>query len=560
VKVFPYNGPGIASRELDSFQDNFPEADAINMLTPGAMHVRLDMANNISLATALRNDPGDSMVLDVVAVRSGAALAGNPVMHYTIQPATPGASDPFLAFRTTPLTGSFAGWPAVGLAGPVPDKFAFDLPDSGTLFPGDVMHYYIEATDEVNLLNPQTSTLPANTAGYGDFSNPEAYNTSYVVHALPTIVPAGFGLFKQPSVLFWNDFANRGGENEWYGSLNNLGMVAGTDYDIYYTNGPSSGVGNGIGGRTTGLALGDYSTLLYTSGNLGVNTISNGDFNNDAGDDVSALTNWLAAGNKNLFMTGDDLVSDMALNGGAATLTFTESVMGVNLVPQGDNLRPFITNQATPLVLAINPNPVWPGTCSWIAYGGCFSINTFDAVTTRVGAVRLAEFADKNGDPGAYSFSAATLFTSGTNTCISLPYDFMYVYDSPAGCLKINAPLSTRAQMLEDVLNYFGETPSGSVSATDLPEKQFAVQNYPNPFNPSTKISYTIKRPGNLMMKVFNVRGELVKTLIDGHVESSNFVMWDGTNNQGSNVSSGVYFVETRSNGEVRVNKMALMK
>ena len=551
VKVFPYVGPGMATRELDMINDNFPEVDAINLGALNTLHVRFDMANNISLAAHLRNDPGDSMVVDIVPVRTGAALAGAPEFHYTID-----ANPVFNAFRTTATSGMVLGIVAVGTSGiPDPDAWAFDLPDTGTLFPGDVLHYYIRAGDDV-AGDVQYATMPADISGFGDFSDPLAYNSTYVIHALPTIDSDGFGGFTTPGVIFWNDFANRGGEAEWYSAFNNLGMASGADYDIYYTNGPSSGVGNGIGGRSNGLALEHYTDMIYTAGNLGVNTLSNGDFDNDAGNDIGALVTWMAAGNKDIFMTGDDVASDLGINAGASGLSFLEDVMGLNI--STNDVRSFIGNQTTPLVLAVAGNPVITNVNSWIAYGGCFGINTFDGVTIRAGATRLAEFGDPNNNPGAYAYSAATLNVyNTTNRIVSMPYDMGYIYSNPGA--KVGAPLSARAQVLSDVLDYFGV--AGSVPATPvLPSTKFAASNYPNPFNPSTKISYTIKAAGHLTMKIYNVRGELVKTLIDGHVEASDFVMWDGTNNQGSNVSSGVYFYEARMGSNVVVNKMALVK
>jgi flagellar hook assembly protein FlgD len=88
----------------------------------------------------------------------------------------------------------------------------------------------------------------------------------------------------------------------------------------------------------------------------------------------------------------------------------------------------------------------------------------------------------------------------------------------------------------------------------------FAVRNYPNPFNPSTRIEYTLARPGHLSLKVFNLKGELVKTLIDERRETGGFVVWDGTDDRDSQVASGVYFYEARSAGEVKVDKMVLIK
>ncbi len=551
VKVFPYAGPGMRARELDLANDNFPEVDALDFADLGAMHVRFDMANNISLATHMRNDPGDSMVVDIAPVRSGASLAGSPEMHYIIA-----ANPVFNAYRTTATSGFVLGVPAVGASGlPQPDRWAFDLPDTGTLFPGDVLHYYIRAGDEV-AGDIQWATMPADLTGYGDFSDPLAYNSTFVIHALPTITSDGFGGYNLPGMLFWNDFANRGGEDEWYGAFRSLGLQAGVDYDIYYTNGPSSGVGNGLGGRTSGLALKNYHDLLYTAGNLGVNTIANGDFNNDAGDDIGAILTWLSDGHKDLLLTGDDVASDLAINAGVNGLGFVESVMGLNVT--SDFLPAFIDNQVSPLVLASSGNPVFLNINTWIAYGGCQGLNTFDAVTTRTGAARLAEFGDPNGNSGAYGFSAATLnFYNTTNRIISLPYDLMYVYTDPQA--KVAAPLPGRGQILSDVLDYFGVV--GTAQPSPVPAVgRLAVAHWPNPFNPATRISYTIGAPGHLSLKIYNLRGQLVRTLLDERVETDGFVMWDGTDKNGAQVASGVYFREARLGGEVSLAKMALIK
>ncbi len=554
VKVFPYIGPGMTTREIDIANDNFPESGTIDMNNPGSLSVRFDMANNISLAAHLRNDPGDSIVFGVVPVRSGAVLAGAPVLHWTLNP-----NPVFDAYRTsiygTATTGTAVGDSAVGASGiPSETLWAFDLPDSNFLFPGDVLHYYIEGTDDVGG-DQQTSTMPADLTGYGDFSHPLAYNSSYVVHALPTLAADG----SQPGILFLNDFANRGGEAEWYGALDNLGQVAGRDYDIYYTNGPSSGVGNGIGGRALAAQIAGYSHILYTSGDLGVNTIANGDYDNDAGDDVGVLTTWLLSGGKCMFMTGDDLASDM-FQAGTATTTFLQDYMGLDV--QSNDIRPLIDNQATPVVKAMAGNPVIVNQDTWLAYGGCFGINTFDAVTLRTGAVQLAEFLAPGCVQGAYPYSAATMMQANGSTVISMPYDFMFIYnDEVCGGSKAPAPLTARAQILADVLSYCGvDQHPGDASAVPGAEK-FMARAYPNPFNPTTKIAFNLPTQAKVSVKIFNLRGELVRTLVDGvRPAGENSVIWDGTSNSGSSVSSGVYFYEARYGNEVQVNKITMVK
>ena len=561
VMVFPYYGPGIAFRELDIAQDNWPARGTINYADLASHSVRFDSSNNISLASHQRNDPGDSMVVDITAVRSGSELT-EVTLHYTLD------RNPVFtaAMRTAglPDVGTSAGMPAVGISGDwTPGKWAFDLPDTGFFFPGDVLHYYIEAKDAIGGLNEQASTLPADLTGYGVFGDPMGYNSSFVVHALPSIRPDGFGGFNHPGLLFINDFANRGGENEWYTALNNIGLLSGEDYDIYYVNGPSSGTGNGIGGRANDLLLTGYNDIMYTSGNLNSYTVSNGDFTADAGNDVAALSGWLDQGGKDIFMTGDGLASDMALSQGA-TLDFLELYLGVTVATT--DVRPFIGNQTTPEVDVVPGNPVWlPSSTlnNWIAFGGCFGINTFDGVNLIGTGQRIATFNDPQGV--GYSFSAATLNlgigSAGTSRAISMPYDFMYVYTNPANAAQTTP---ARSQLLKDVLEYFGITGDGAdiTGVGNVPGIAFATSNYPNPFNPSTTIKYSMPKAGHLTLNVYNVRGQLVKTLIDGArpAGADQTIVWDGTDNLGSAVSSGVYFYEARTGGEVKVQKMALVK
>lgn len=557
VKVFPVVGPSIVTRDIDIANDNFPERVTINTADLGSHSVRFDMARNIALATHLRNDPGDSIVFDVVPVRTGSTLNGNPVMHWTLDP-----NPVFNSYRTSvygaATTGTWTGIPAVGISGlPDPDAWQFDLPDTGFLYPGDKLHYYIEASD--NLLGDiTTSTSPADLTGYGDFSHPLAYNNVYTIDALPTISSDGFGGYTQPGLLFLNDQMNYGGEVEWYGAFDNAGLLEGRDYDTYSTNGPSSGVSNGIGGRASHLTLTGYSDIFYSSGTLTVNTISNGDFANDAGNDVDVLTNWLLLGNKDFFGTGDDLAADLA-QAGTATLAFLEDYMGLSFF--NTNIITLIDQQATPTVQALTGNGVFADGESWVAYGGCAAINRFDAVELQPGAVQLAEFLDGNGLPGAYTYSAATMNVpalAATSRVISMPYDLQFIYTDPNA--KAPAPLAIRAMLVQEILGEFGiDTNPGDVTPVPGAQK-FATRNYPNPFNPTTKIEYTMPKAGHLTLKVYNVRGELVRTLVDEVVDASGSVMWDGTSDSGSSVSSGVYFYEARYGNEVQVQKMALVK
>ena len=552
VKVFPYLGPGMRSWESNLAQDNFPERETIDYEDLGSHHVRFDMARNISNYQHLNNDPGDSISVIIRAVRPGADLDGDPELHYLLDRNL--IFDPYRS-AGLPDQGFVPGWGD--------GWWAFDLPDTGFLFPGDVLHYYISATDAIGGAggtDPQTSLMPADTTGFSTgFGDPLGYDSSFTVHALPSIRDDGVGGFEQPGILFINDFDTRiGGENEWYTALSQIGLLVGEDYDVYYVNWPTSGGGNGIGGRASHFTLAAYDDILYTSGNLGRFTISNGDFTNDAGDDVGVLTNWLDLGGKDIFLTGDELASDLSQSG-AATQLFMEIYLGVSATT--NDVRPLIGNQTTPLVKAISGNPVFTGDLqTWVAFGGCYLFNNFDGVETMGSAERLAEFTDPAGQPGAYDFSAATLNQVGTSRIISMPVDLMFVYTDPAAA---GNDLPGRAQLLRDVLQYFeivgGGDPSG---IKDVPGITFKTSNYPNPFNPSTTIKYSMPKTGHLKLSIYNVRGQLIKTLIDGvrPAGADQTVLWDGTDNLGSAAASGVYFYEARAQGDVRIGKTTLLK
>jgi len=86
-------------------------------------------------------------------------------------------------------------------------------------------------------------------------------------------------------------------------------------------------------------------------------------------------------------------------------------------------------------------------------------------------------------------------------------------------------------------------------------------QNYPNPFNPSTRIAFTIPKAGGVELAVFDILGRKVKTLVNEERHAGqHFVTWNGTDDRGVGVASGVYFCKLNSAGMEKVQKMMLMK
>jgi hypothetical protein len=85
--------------------------------------------------------------------------------------------------------------------------------------------------------------------------------------------------------------------------------------------------------------------------------------------------------------------------------------------------------------------------------------------------------------------------------------------------------------------------------------------NYPNPFNPVTNISYSIIETGYVTLEVYNLKGQLVKTLINEIKETGEHITsWDGNDNSNKPVSSGVYLYKMKSTNYSFTRKMILMK
>jgi hypothetical protein len=96
-----------------------------------------------------------------------------------------------------------------------------------------------------------------------------------------------------------------------------------------------------------------------------------------------------------------------------------------------------------------------------------------------------------------------------------------------------------------------------SVGTVDQLPKSFQLdQNYPNPFNPSTDIRYTIAKAGNVTLKVYNMLGQEVATLVNGYRNANTYTV----NFNASNLSSGVYLYELRTGSSVITKKMVLVK
>jgi Peptidase family C25/Propeptide_C25/HYDIN/CFA65/VesB-like, Ig-like domain len=105
----------------------------------------------------------------------------------------------------------------------------------------------------------------------------------------------------------------------------------------------------------------------------------------------------------------------------------------------------------------------------------------------------------------------------------------------------------------------FGEEPVHANNILPLVNKVYP--NYPNPFNPTTTIKYAVSELAEVSIAIYNIKGEKVKTLVRESKEPSYYqAVWNGKDDTGKTVSSGVYFYQTKIGDYKSYNKMLLMK
>lgn len=95
----------------------------------------------------------------------------------------------------------------------------------------------------------------------------------------------------------------------------------------------------------------------------------------------------------------------------------------------------------------------------------------------------------------------------------------------------------------------------------ELPDRFKLEQNYPNPFNSSTTIKYALASDGFVRLTVFDLAGRRIATLVDGLQGAGlHQVVWNGTDDEGEAVTSGVYFYKIEIEGKSQTNRMLLLK
>jgi hypothetical protein len=356
-----------------------------------------------------------------------------------------------------------------------------------------------------------------------------------------------------------NNFAGREPRPYVADALTALGYK----FDTWDVNGPTSVIGNTPAGSTPGdqynwpatsvNQLLQYKAIVWHAGNLSALPIRP--------EDQALIQSWIqqSGADRNFWISGDDVGNALFYEDDFNSfLSFT---CGVRF--QRDLWENFPQDTLHPVVTGFAGSPT--ANRNMHVSADCPLLDDFDLITPSnsaiIGGKAGGYLKYPNGQIAATRY--ATKYTSfGTDSArvVFMGFSFNNIEEggerlqlttaTMTGYFKLNACFF--ATGIED-----DPPPSG---APAVPNRLF--QNAPNPFNPETTIRYSIAASTPVTIRIFNAAGALVRTLVDKpHAPGSYTVRWNGTDNSGRHLGSGVYFYEIQTGAGYRESrKLVLLK
>ncbi len=428
------------------------------------------------------------------------------------------------------------GHPAPNAPPYVQNRFNVDLNDN--LFtPGDTILFFYGASS------------PGGTNYYSDQWH--VTNDIAEVAANPmefTILPAG-GFNRGGDILYVDGADGYGDQPYLDGALMALGIA--DKVDRYDVRAPASRVSNTLAGRVYNVAAqlsACYRLIMWDAGSLS-QVIGDGEYPKT--NDYALFGTFLGnlTQNGGIYLCGDDIAEELASPlARPAEANFRATYIPFNLISANHVVAG----------LGISPRVVhWPGrafTDDAIAVGGCPAVNDFD-VMNATGPSRIEMSYGAAQSTNGAVISNQMIAASATKTVVLSGFSFASIRDDELD------GIFDRAAHLRDIIVFTGSGPVGLPTDAGPALRNSLAQNYPNPFNPQTTISFTIASRGHVALNVYDVSGALVRTLANETRGPGAYqVQWDGRDENGCAVASGVYFYRLVAGSFTSTRKMVLLK
>jgi hypothetical protein len=571
--------PQYVVRHLDGlFQDNFAQDGTLTGKS------RADAATDIRPATSVNSIvPGDSVTMIIAPVGSaGAGTGPNAYAYARVQnsnhAAVSGAALGSSAVRT--LHGYGTRFPFVGTTSvngitwsyfrmdttfttagvPVASRFCVDLNDN-LFVPGDTIFYFYAADADNTPGNGNEGYFTRSVEGQGGNLATTQISAAAASPMEFTILPAG-GYNNGGHILYVDDTDDRGGPAQlfWDSALEILGIL--NQVDRYDVLAPSSAVDNGPASRVKSnqLQIIDvYQTILWDSGDLSSGLVGDGTGAPEKSNDWGLLFTFLNTGTlgtgPGLYLAGDDMAQEWSTLGGSGAIQVRSAYLNFNVLSSWGHI--YWGEAVSPHLTAAGPSFIHSGVPDeMIVYGGCPIVNDFDVLDPT--GTSIMEYPYPVSGDGAVISQQTSNSVSKTATVVLSGFSYTFIRDAAATFPP------ARVEFLRDFLVKMGNV-VGTPTGVDPHAPQYANAlhaNYPNPFNPVTTIKYSIKERAQVSLTIYNAAGQVVKKLVD-EVQSPvvvQSVTWDGRNDAGQSVASGVYFYKLVTKNFSQTKKMVLLK
>ena len=195
------------------------------------------------------------------------------------------------------------------------------------------------------------------------------------------------------------------------------------------------------------------------------------------------------------------------------------------------------------------------GSTGWSFYNNGFSLpngSEFINLRLRSESPQSGEAHSWFDDVGLIEWTDWKDYNSIAN--ISYPNDYYWLQFKISESV-LNADVNYAETKFTDIIT------SRNGEKAYIPDEFMLYQNYPNPFNPSTTIQYELPVPTNVQLKIYDILGKEIKTVIKEFQQPGKKIyQWDGRDNRGRMVSSGVYFYQLQTNEFLQTKKLMLLK
>jgi hypothetical protein len=451
-----------------------------------------------------------------------------------------------------PVVSNVGGWTVlqfdyVWTTGPYPkaDRYCVDLNDD-LYTPGDTVWYYFSARD-----------MDGNTNYWSRQTGVASLESHVREHPMElTCLPAN-AANGATDILYVDDCDITGVQPYFDTAFEMLGLSP----DRFDVLSSSFGSGNGLAGHVADASqqiMGHYRKIIWSTGDLEAALIGDSTGSVPSSDDFGLLYEFLAQGSNRpgLYITGDNIAEVWNEQTGTDAIRLRNDYMDFTMI-DGDHVA--LGQPLTPLVVGE------PGSCFdhpsgpdlMLAYGGCSPIADFDVLQPAGGSSLAMSY---SGSPanGAV-LTQVTPNTAGDTAKVVLSG---FSYDVIRDDVRQTVP--DRVEHLLDIIRWLEndvDTPT-SVRHTPPLENHLA-QNYPNPFHPSTTIHFFIEERSHVSLNIYDVSGRRVRSLVNDvkNPRPAGFsFLWDGTNDAGQPVSSGVYFYRLVAGDFRQTKKMLLVR